>query len=283
MKVVLFCGGLGMRLRDYSETVPKPMVTIGYRPVLWHVMKYYAHFGHNDFILCLGHRGDVIKQYFLNYNECISNDFVLENGGKTLKLLSSDIDSWRIAFVETGLTANVGERLAAVRKYVQDEPYFLANFSDGLTNMDLNTMIEYCRKRGRTASLMSVRPSQTFHAIQTDEQDLVTVVEGMSQCGLRINGGYFLFNRSIFDFMRHGEDLVDGVFGRLAEERELLAYPYDGFWTAMDTFKDKQRLDELYAAGQAPWELWRNPLPARKEERQKEERWRDPIVAASSV
>ena len=136
MKVVLFCGGLGLRIRD-GEKMPKPMVTLGYRPLLWHVMKYYAHYGHKDFILCLGYRGDVIKDYFLNYNECLSNDFVLSEGGKNLQLISRDIDDWTIRFVDTGLTTNIGQRLRAVESYVRNEPEFLANYTDGLTNLPL--------------------------------------------------------------------------------------------------------------------------------------------------
>src|SRR5713101_8182639 len=145
MKVVLFCGGLGMRLRDYSETIPKPMVTIGYRPILWHVMKYYAHFGYKDFVLCLGHRGDVIKDYFLNYSETLSNDFVLSEGGKKLDLMASDIHDWKITFVDTGLKSNIGQRLKAVERIVGDEPEFLANYSDGLSDLPLPLQLERFR------------------------------------------------------------------------------------------------------------------------------------------
>src|ERR1700728_3624546 len=142
MKVVLFCGGLGLRIRD-TDDVPKPMVQIGYRPILWHVMKYYAHFGHKDFILCLGHRADVIKNYFLNYNECVSNDFVLSQGGKKVDLLNSDIDDWNITFVDTGTGSNIGERLKAVEKYLEGEEEFLANYSDGVTDLPLPAQIEH--------------------------------------------------------------------------------------------------------------------------------------------
>src|SRR5262249_29649730 len=142
MKVVLFCGGLGTRLREFTGEIPKPMVKIGYRPILWHLMKYYAHYGHKDFILCLGYRADVIKQFFLNYEEWISNDFTLSKGGKELTLENNDIEDWKITFVDTGLHANIGERLVAVRRYVEDEDVFLANYSDGLTDLDLPTMIE---------------------------------------------------------------------------------------------------------------------------------------------
>jgi glucose-1-phosphate cytidylyltransferase len=138
MKVVLFCGGMGMRIREYSDSIPKPMVPIGYRPLLWHLMKYYAYYGHKDFILCLGYKADAVKDYFLNYNECVSNNFVLSNGGKKLRLLSSDIHDWNITFVDTGITSNIGQRLKAVEPYLQGESVFLANYSDGLTDLPLD-------------------------------------------------------------------------------------------------------------------------------------------------
>ena len=134
MKVVLFCGGLGMRLRDYSETIPKPMVPVGYRPILWHVMRYYAHYGHKEFILCLGYRADAIKRYFLEYDETISNDFVITGGGKQVDLLASDIQDWKITFVDTGLNSNIGQRLKAVQPFLEGERTFLANYSDGVSD-----------------------------------------------------------------------------------------------------------------------------------------------------
>ena len=163
MKVVLFCGGLGTRLRDFSEAIPKPLVHIGYRPILWHVMKYYAHYGHKDFILCLGYKADLIKNYFLNYNECISNDFTLNNGGQSLSLLNSDIHDWNITFVDTGLHSNIGQRLKAVQKHLENEEVFLANYSDGLTDLILPEAIEKFYHIDKIVSFLSVRPSQTFH------------------------------------------------------------------------------------------------------------------------
>src|SRR6266702_7180278 len=150
MKVVLFCGGLGLRLRDYSETIPKPMVTIGYRPILWHVMKYYAHFGHKDFILCLGYRADVIKNYFVNYSELISNDFVLRNGGRDVKVFNRDIDDWTITFVDTGANTNIGQRLKAVEKYLDGDEVFLANYSDNLTDFQLPKLIDRFHEQNKT-------------------------------------------------------------------------------------------------------------------------------------
>lgn len=257
MKVVLFCGGLGMRIRDYSQNIPKPMIPIGYRPVLWHVMKYYAHFGHKDFILCLGHAADVVKNYFLNYNECISNDFVLTAGGKQLDLLKTDIHDWRITFADTGAISNIAQRLKAVEKYLGDDQVFLANYSDGLTNLPLPAQLEHFHKTNKIASFLSVTPRLSYHLVSLDPDGLVINIQDMDKTNLRINGGYFIFKRDIFDYIRPGEELVCEPFQRLIEEQQLVAYPYDGFWAAMDTFKDKQTLDEIYVRGNAPWEVWK--------------------------
>ena len=256
MKVVLFCGGQGMRIRDAGENIPKPMVTIGYRPILWHVMKYYAHFGHKDFLVCLGYRGDAIKNYFLNYSECLSNDFTLSEGGKKLQLMASDIHDWKITFVETGATANIGQRLKSVERYLRDEPVFLANYSDGLTSLALPAQIEHFYSHGALASFISVKPHISYHIVTADPGGRVTAIEEVSRTPIRINGGYFILRREIFDYLGDGEDLVREPFQRLVGARRLVAYEYDGFWTAMDTFKDRQQLEDIYARGDAPWEVW---------------------------
>jgi glucose-1-phosphate cytidylyltransferase len=256
MKVALFCGGLGMRLRDYDENIPKPMVTIGYRPIMWHLMKYYAHYGHKDFVLCLGHKADVIKQYFLDYNEALSNDFVLAEGGKKVDLVSSDIHDWRITFADTGPTSPIGERLRQVRKYFEGEDLFLANYTDCLTDLDLTKYIEHFRKQKCIAGFVTVSPNVSYHYVAA-ANGLVTSLTDVRSTQLRVNGGFFIFRNEIFDFVRPGEDLVDGAFPRLIEKKQLMAYEYDGFWKAMDTFKDKQQLDELLARGNPPWEVWR--------------------------
>lgn len=256
MKVVLFCGGQGMRLRDYSDLTPKPMVNIGYRPILWHVMKYYAHFGHRDFILCLGHKADVIKNYFRHYDETVSNDFVLSEGNK-IELLNSDIDEWRITFVDTGTSASIGQRLAAVEPYLRGEEAFLANYADGLTDLDLNRYLDDALPAGRIATFLCVRPTNTFHVVSADEGGVVTGIGPVSESDVWINAGYYLLRREIFDWIGAGEDLVSEPFARLIERGQLLAYRYSGFWTAMDTFKDKETLDNRYTRGDAPWEVWR--------------------------
>lgn len=260
MKVVLFCGGLGMRLREYSETIPKPMVNIGYRPILWHVMKYYAHFGHRDFILCLGHRADAVKNYFLNYNECASNDFVLSWGGKKLELYNSDIQDWRITFADTGIDSNIGQRLKAVEKYLEGEEEFLANYSDGLTDLPLPRQLDHFHKHAKVASFLAVRPNLSYHMVSLEEGEgnLVSGIHAINNGSVRINGGFFAFKHQIFDYLREKEELINGPFHRLIEDRQLIGYPYDGFWASMDTFKDKQQLENLWGSGAAPWEVWKS-------------------------
>jgi glucose-1-phosphate cytidylyltransferase len=256
MKVVLFCGGLGMRLRDYAENVPKPMVPIGYQPILWHLMKYYAHFGHKDFILCLGYGGDQIKRYFLNYEECVSNDFVLSGGGTKRELLNSDIGDWRITFVETGLNTNIGQRLKAVTPHLAGEEVFLANYSDGLTDLALPDQIAHFQAHDAVASFLCVKPNLSYHFVTTDG-GRVTKFRDIAQSGLRVNGGFFIFKRDILRYIEDGDELVLEPFQRLVHDHQLLAYDYDGFWLPMDTAKDRKRIEDLYAEGNPPWEVWR--------------------------
>lgn len=257
MKVVLFCGGLGTRLREFSANVPKPMVHIGYRPILWHAMKYYAHYGHKDFILCLGYKADAIKNYFLNYDECVSNDFTLIEGGRKIQLVNSDIEDWRITFVDTGLNSNIGQRFKAVEKYLEGEEVFLANYSDGLTDLFLPNYIEEFYKHDTIASFLCVKPSQSFHLVSMQENGLVTDIQDVNQAGLRINGGYFIFRKQIFDYIKSGEDLVVEPFQRLIKLQQLIAYNYNGFWACMDTFKEQQQLDDMFTQSKAPWEVWK--------------------------
>jgi glucose-1-phosphate cytidylyltransferase len=264
-KVVLFCGGLGLRLRDYSEAIPKPMVSIGYRPILWHVMKYYAHFGYQDFILCLGYKADVIKAYFRNYDESVSNDFVL-SGGSEITLLNSDIHDWKITFIDTGINANIGQRLKAVQPLLDGEDVFLANYTDGLTDLDLPTYVDDVLATGKTASFLCVRPTQTFHVVAVRDGGIVTGIAPVTESDVWINSGFFVLRKEIFDFIDEGDELVVEPFHRLIEHEELYAYRYTGFWTAMDTYKDKDRLDAMYGRGEAPWEVWRSDAVLRRDQ-----------------
>jgi glucose-1-phosphate cytidylyltransferase len=257
MKVVLFCGGLGTRLREHSDTIPKPLVNIGYRPILWYLMKYYAHYDHNEFILCLGYRGDLIKEFFLSYNECVSNDFRMTNGGKSIELYNRDIDDWKISFVDTGLHSNIGQRLKAVAHLLQDEEMFLANYSDGLSDLPLGDYIEGCKASNAVATFLSVRPSQSFHSVQVDDEGYVRDFRHVCDTDFRINGGFFVLRKEIFSYIRDGEELVEEPFRRLIGERRLMAHRYDGFWAAMDTFKDKTNFDSMHSRGETPWAVWK--------------------------
>lgn len=233
------------------------MVEIGNKPILWHIMKYYAHFGYKDFILCLGYKGEMIKNYFLNYNEAISNDFIFSHGGNNLKILKKDIHDWKISFVDTGLTSNIGERLLAVRNYLDDEDIFLANYSDVLTDLNLHDMLEYFRTQDRSGCLLGVKSSQTFHIVDMNGGGLVRDVKIISHSDLRMNGGFYIFKRDVFDYIREGEELVAEPFQRLIQNKQLVAYLYEGFFATMDTFKDHQYIEDMYARGETPWQVWK--------------------------
>ena len=239
MKVVLFCGGLGMRMRADNQSLPKPMMPIGSRPVLWHVMRYYAHFGHTEFVLCLGYRGGVIADYF-------RRDEFAHAG-------------WQIDLVDTGLEASIGERLAGAREHVERRDVFLCAYGDTLTDAPLPLLIAAHAASGKVASLLAARPNYTFNVIQRDEGNLVTRFADVAESGMWVNGGFFVFRNTIFDYMREGDDLPD-TLGRLIDDRQLLAYEYDGFWAPMDTLKDTQRLDGLWNSGEAPWVRPRNSV-----------------------
>ena len=259
MKVVLFCGGMGTRLREHSDTIPKPLVNIGYRPIVWHLMRYYAHFGHKDFILCLGYRGDMIREYFLNYDECLSNDFVMSEGGRKIEPLRTDIHDWRITFVNTGLHSNIGQRLLRVRDFLKDEPYFLANYADALTDLPLDEHIASFQRTNKVATLLAVSPSQSFHCIQADESGDVTGLRPMEWMETWINAGFFCLRQDIFDYIEEGDELVEKPFQRLIERKLLMANRYHGFWQQMDTLKDKIAYDRIEARGPCPWMVWQKP------------------------
>jgi glucose-1-phosphate cytidylyltransferase len=258
MKVVLFCGGLGMRLYPSTRHIPKPLVEIGEKPLLRHLMRYYSSFGHKDFILCLGYKGEEIKRYFLEYDECLSNDFVLSNGGRNRRVIGNlDVD-WKITFAETGIMSNIGQRLLAVKKYLKGEKIFLANYSDGITDLNLKDLMDFFIKSNKIACFITVKPYSSYHAVTSDTRGTVKSIMPISQSSLHINGGYFIFKDKIFDYIKDGEDLVEEPFQRLIKQKQLITYEFNGFWAGMDTFKDKQRLDELCSKGKAPWQVWLN-------------------------
>jgi glucose-1-phosphate cytidylyltransferase len=255
MKVVLFCGGLGTRIREYSETVPKPMIPVGDQPILWHVMQYYSYYGHRDFILCLGYKAHVVKDFFLNYRPQAYTDCVVSGYGSKVELLDKPEEDWRVSMIDTGIWRNIGERLWAVRDYVKDEEIFLANYSDGLCNVDLNDMLDRFKKSGKIACFMAIRPPLTYHAADMDVNGEVRAMRSLDLADLWINGGFFLLRPKIFEYMQEGEELVVEPFRRLIEAQQLMAYKHAGFWRSMDTLKDRQVLEEMVEQGNMPWLL----------------------------
>ena len=261
MKVVLFCGGRGMRMREFSENIPKPMVPVGPRPIIWHLMRYYAHYGHTDFVLCLGYRGDYIKKYFLEYEEWQSNDFILRgdssSGQQRVEMLNTDLDDWTITLVDTGLDANIGQRLMAVKEHLDGEEMFLANYGDGLSDCDIDAMVaEVEADESIVGNFLCVPPSQSFHVVEIDDDNRATDFAEADDADVWVNGGYFVFRKELWDHIQPGEELVYEPFRRLMDQRKLLAHKHDSFWMGMDTFKDRQALDEMHQAGEAPWEKW---------------------------
>jgi glucose-1-phosphate cytidylyltransferase len=218
-------------------------------------MRYYAHFGHKEFILCLGYRGDLIKEFFLQYNECLSNDFTLSHGHRHVDGDGGDISDWTIHFVETGLRSNLGQRLLAVREYLEGETMFIANYSDGLTDVDHDAYVRRFEQSGAVGSFLAVRPSNSLSGVDIGENGQVYGINYLSR-SIFINGGFMVFRSEIFDYIRPGEELVEAPFSRLIDSGKLWAMRYGGFWIAMDTFKDKRNIDAMYERDQRPWEIW---------------------------
>lgn len=252
MKVVLFCGGLGLRMRGAFDRVPKPLVPIGDDPIVLHVMRYYAHFGHKDFVLCLGHRSDAFPEYF----EGLAQKTHREQVTSERLALQREVASWNIRYVETGVASSIGQRLRAVAPLLAEEEYFLANYADGLTDLPLDEHVHWARQRDVTATFVSVPLPVPFHIVESDCDALVTQVHPAQQSGLRVNGGYFVLRGDIFDFIEEGDELVEAPFQRLIARRLLAARHYDGFWRCMDTMKDHEALEALLRLGRAPWQCW---------------------------
>jgi glucose-1-phosphate cytidylyltransferase len=258
MKVVLFCGGLGLRMRTSEDSAPKPMIPIGHRPVLWHIMRYYAHFGHNDFILCLGHGARSVKEYFLNYDETASNDFVFSKSGKEIELLETDISDWRITFADTGIETPIGERLRRVRHHLNDDEMFLANYGDVLTDAPLDDMVKRLRASDDVATMLAIKPQESFHVVNLGIGARVDGFVPVADMDLRVNGGYFVLRREIFEYLHEGDDLLMNGCVAAAKAGRVQAYPYDGFWAPMDTLKERAVLEQMYQRGNCPWMPWRD-------------------------
>jgi len=243
VNVVLSCGGQGLRMRAASEVAPKPMILVGGRPNLWHVMQYYAYFGHREFMICVGYKGEVIEDFFPTYEE-------------------EDARDWDISFVDTGTHASVGERLGAVRDRLAGEERFLANYGDVVTDAHLPTLIERAMAAGATASFLCVRPNYSFHVVSADVDGQVSSITDALRSDIWINGGYFILRADFLEHLRPGEEIIEEPFQRAVRADQVQAQRHEGFWAPMDTLKDNQWLERLHETGRTPWRVW-DPPPVR--------------------
>lgn len=260
MKVVLFCGGMGLRMREASDRIPKPLIPVGSEPILLHIMRYFAHYGHKEFILCLGYQGEVIKSYFeTGHNEAVQSLVMAHDGWAPDELLREAKD-WKIHFVDTGLHSKIGQRLMKVKDYIGDDEMFLANYSDVLTDAPLPAMVANMREQNSVASFLAVKPTYSFHVVSFNGHK-VENIEPVNEADIWINGGYFVLRREIFDYMNDGEELVEEPFLRLIQEQLLIGYRNPNFWAPMDTLKDRQSLNQLFETRERPWAVWEK-MPA---------------------
>jgi glucose-1-phosphate cytidylyltransferase len=260
MKVVILCGGQGTRIRDVADNIPKPMIPVGGYPILWHIMKYYSLFGHNEFILCLGHQGSVIKEFFLNY-EVNTSDFTLNLSDKTSIRFHNQIDEkdWKITFAETGEKTMTGARIKKIKKYIGDDQTFMLTYGDGLGDVDIDKLIAFHHNQNGVLTLTGVRPAGRFGEIQcTDEGVISEFNEKPQTTEGRINGGFFVCNHGLFDYLEDNDDLVfeKEPMMKLVKDKQLMQFNHDGFWQAMDTFREYVLLNSLYEKKNAPWKKW---------------------------
>lgn len=260
MQTIILCGGLGTRLREETEYRPKPMVNIGNKPILWHIMKIYAHFGFNDFVLPLGYKGDIIKDYFLHY-ESMNNDVTLELGKPDSVCMHNchDEAGWKITLSNTGEKTLKGGRLKRVEKYIQGDTFMLT-YGDGVADVDIRKLVDFHNSHGKMVTVTGVRPIARFGELLMKDDQVQSFQEKpqVSSEGGLISGGFFVFNRRIFDHLTEEEscDLEHGPLEDLASKGELMVYKHHGFWYCMDTLRDMERLNKLWNEGQAAWKVW---------------------------
>lgn len=258
MKTVILCGGRGMRLGEHGASVPKALIEIGGQPVLWHILKLYAHHGLNDFVLCLGYLGEEIKRYFLEHR-WLHTDFTLEMkpvGDYELHQHHASGEDWRITFADTGLDTNTGGRLKRIQNYIGSDETFCVTYGDGLADIDLGALLAFHRAHGRLATLTAVNPRSSFGLLKLDADGAVTEFQEKPRLTEWINGGFFVFNRGIFDYLDDNAVLEQAPLERLARARQLMAYQHTGFWKCLDTYKDHLEFNQLWDEGQAVWKLW---------------------------
>jgi glucose-1-phosphate cytidylyltransferase len=260
MRVVILCGGKGTRIRDASENLPKPLLPIGGRPILWHIMKGYAHHGFRDFVLCLGYKGWLLKEFFLNYHSMSSDLLVTLGAGGTTEFMGASVDeNWRVLLADTGEATMTGGRLAAVRKYVEADDLLMLTYGDGVADIDVERLLAFHRSHGKVATVTAVRPPGRFGELVVTGETVAQFAEKPQAAGGLINGGFFVFDaRRIWDYVDpdSGCVLEDAPMQALVRDRQLAAYEHPGFWQPMDTLREFNLLNELWSSGRAPWKVW---------------------------
>ena len=259
MKVVILCGGRGTRLREETEYRPKPMVQVGGRPILWHIMKIYAHYGFKDFIICLGYKGNMIKEYFLNY-EAMNNDFTIPLGNyNNIRIHSSHQErDWRVTLADTGEEAQTGARVKRIEKYI-DGDLFMLTYGDGVANINIKNLVEYHKSHGKTGTMTGVRPSSRFGELMINNNKVVKFHEKPQVNEGLINGGFFVFNKKFFKYLKEDDNcyLEKEPLENLVADGELMVYPHDGFWQCVDTYRELELLNNLWKSRNSPWKVWR--------------------------
>jgi glucose-1-phosphate cytidylyltransferase len=258
-KVVILCGGTGTRLREETEFRPKPMVNIGARPILWHIMKYYSHFGYMEFVLALGYKGEMIKNYFCHY-ELMNNDVTIELGQPERMHIhhSHDEAGWKITLADTGEKTLKGGRLKKTQKYIEDDT-FMMTYGDGIANVDIDSLLEFHMSHGKLATVTGINPASRFGELKIDGHRVESFAEKPRNTEGLINGGFFVFNRRIFDYLNTDDscDLEIGALETIAGQGELMVYKHQGFWACMDTMRDMEYLNRMWDDGMAPWRVWK--------------------------
>lgn len=256
MKVVLLAGGLGTRLREETEFRPKPMVMVGEQPIIWHIMSSYAHFGHKDFLVCAGYRGDVIKEYFLEFASRVS-DFSVKLGPRPEVQYLEELKEmdWKVTISDTGDKTMTGGRLFKVRKYVKDD-VFMCTYGDGLSNVDISELVQFHKSHGKIATITAIRPMSRFGALELTDKGVVQDFKEKPRADGWVNAGFFVFNKEIFDYLDDASILENEPLAALAGEGQLMAFKHDGFWQPMDTYREFTILNELWSSGRAPWKIW---------------------------
>ena len=254
MKVIILAGGLGTRLSEYTESVPKPMVTVGGRPILWHIMKTYAHYGHKDFYIATGYKSEVIKEYFLNYNT-LNSDFMVNTMTGKVDLIDSKNNDWQVTLCDTGLNSMTGGRVKRMKSFIGNEPFMLT-YGDGVSNIDISELIKFHKNHGKMVTVSAVRPTARFGEIEMQGNKVISFQEKPQTSKSWINGGYFVIEPSFFDFINDDSTILEREpLEKAASIGELMAFHHEGYWQCMDTKRDRDNLEKLWAADKAPWKI----------------------------